>query len=376
MFNSKTVSGITAVAIYLLLIYSILLFYNVHKQKAKNYVEKNSNRVTVTLVNSDRTILNKSSKVSTPNRPLPKAESVLSPAIVPPPLKRVIPKKPVPKKKIPKKRVVEVKEPTKNTKAKQREARIKKIKKIKEDNERAKQAQIRKEREAKERAKLARIKKDKEAKERAREARIKKDKEAKERARLARIKKDKEAKERARLARVKKDKEAKERARLARIKKDKEAKERARLARIKKDREAKERAKNLFSSVNTHTPSRTTPKESSIRHTSSVADRIKNTHQSGAVSNRNRERGVENAYIAKVKRRLNNWHAQSNYKGQSARIKLVIKSSGHFRFTILNSSSGSLSSGLKEFLNQLNSMGLGTHNRSRPYNINVTFRAK
>ncbi|NEW61299.1 hypothetical protein GSY74_08385 [Sulfurovum sp. bin170] len=328
MFNSKTVSGIAAVAIYFLLIYSILLFYNVHKQKAKNYVEKNSDRVTVTLVNSDRTILNRSSKVSTPNRPVPKIESMPIPSIVPPPPKRVIPKKPVPKKEtpkkevpkkelpkkeVPKKRVVEVKEPIKDTKAEERVARIKKIR---EDNERAKQAQLRK------------------------------------------------------------DRVAKERAKEVRIKKDREAKESARVARIKKDKEAKERSKNLFSSVDTQTPSRTAPKESSVRHTSSATDRIRNTHQSGAVSNRNRERGVENAYIAKVQRRLNNWHAQSNYKGQSAKIKLVIKSSGHFRFTILNSSSGSLSSGLKDFLNQLNSMGLGRHDKSTPYNINVTFRAK
>ena len=96
MFKSKTASGVVAVAIYLLLIYSMLLFYNVHKQKAKNYVEKNSNRVTVTLVNSDMTILNKSSKVSTPNRPVPKVKS--HPKPIPVPLRRDIPKKTIQKK--------------------------------------------------------------------------------------------------------------------------------------------------------------------------------------------------------------------------------------------------------------------------------------
>jgi TolA protein len=351
MFKSKTASGIIAVAIYFLLIYSILLFYNVHKRKAKNYVEKNSNRVTVTLVNSDKRLLNRSSKVSTPNRPVPKIKSIPKQVVVTPP-KRVVPKKHLPKKEIPKKKIpkkkIPKKEPVKDTK----------------------------EREAKERARVAQIKRDKEAKERARVAQIKRDKEAKERAKQAQIKRDKEAKERARQAQIKRDKEAKERARQARIKRDKEAKERARQARIKRDKEAKERAKNLFSSVDTQTPSKSPPKESRVRHTSSVADRIKNTHQSGRVSDRNRERGVENAYIAKVQRRLNNWHAQSNYKGESAKIKLVIKSSGHFRFTILRSSSGSLSAGLTEFMNQLNSMGLGRHDRSTPYNINVTFRAK
>ncbi len=375
MFKSKTASGIIAVAIYFLIIYAILLFYNVHKQKAKNYVEKNSNRVTVTLVNSDRTLLNKSSKVTTPNRPVPKIKSIPKHAIISPP-KRIVPKKRIPKKEP--RRDIKVKERArqaqikKNREVKER-ARQAQIKKNREAKERARQAQIKKNREAKERARQAQIKKDKEAKERARQARIKKDK---ERARQAQIKKDKEAKERARQARIKKDKEAKERARQAQIKKDKEARERARQARIKKEREARERAKNLFSSIDTKRPSKSPPKESRVKHNSSVADRIKNTHQSGRVSNRNRERGVENAYIAKVQRRLSNWHAQSNYKGESAKIKLVIKSSGHFRFTILHSSSGSLSSGLREFLNQLNSMGLGRHNRSTPYNINVTFRAK
>jgi hypothetical protein len=277
--------------------------------------------------------------------------------------KKSVPKKPVPKKNAPKKEPVKIKELVKDTKAKERAARIKRIK---EDNKRAREAQLRKDRAAKE----ARIKREQEAKARAKKAQIKKDRAAKERARQAQIKKDKEAKERerARQARIKRDKEAKERAR---------EQERARQARIKKEREAKERSRDLFSSVDTQTPRRVSPpQESRVRHNSSVTDRIRNTHQSGTVSNRNRERGVENAYIAKVQRRLNNWHAQSNYKGQSAKIKLVIKSSGHFRFTILRSSSGSLSAGLRDFMEQLNRMGLGRHDKSTPYNINVTFKAK
>ena len=113
MFKSKTASGIIAVAIYFLLIYSILLFYNVHKRKAKNYVEKNSNRVTVTLVNSDKRLLNRSSKVSTPNRPVPKIKSIPKQVVVTPP-KRVVPKKHLPKKEIPKKKIPKKKIPKKN----------------------------------------------------------------------------------------------------------------------------------------------------------------------------------------------------------------------------------------------------------------------
>ncbi|MCK4442068.1 MAG: hypothetical protein KAU90_08665, partial [Sulfurovaceae bacterium] len=67
---NKVISGILAISLYLGLIFLILLYYNMHNIKVKNYVEKNSNRVTVTLVNSNKTVFNKSSKHSTPTKPL------------------------------------------------------------------------------------------------------------------------------------------------------------------------------------------------------------------------------------------------------------------------------------------------------------------
>jgi len=67
---NKLTSGIIAIGIYLGLLFLILLYYNVHERKARNYVNKNSNRVTVTLVNSDKTVFNRSSKHSTPTKPL------------------------------------------------------------------------------------------------------------------------------------------------------------------------------------------------------------------------------------------------------------------------------------------------------------------
>jgi len=361
---SKLTSGILAIGIYLGLIFLILLYYNIHKIKAKNYVEKNSNRVTVTLVNSDKTVFNKSSKKSTPIKPRPsRVHHNVKPIKTHIPtsqLKHITP----PVKKEPKK----VTTPTK----KELEA-----KRVAQAQRRAKERKKRLEQE-----RVAQLAKDKKKKEAQRLARIKREQEAKkEQERLARIKKEKEKKEQERLARIKKEKEKKERERLARIKREKEAKkrrERERQARIREE-ERKKRAKNLFSSVNTNTPNKSPkrPKEQShIRHNSSVVDRIKNTHQSGRVSNRNRERGVENAYIAKVEKQLRNWNAQSNYKGQSATIKLTIFSSGKFRYTIKRSSSMALSSGLREFLDQLNRIGLGQHNKSTPYVINVTFRAR
>ncbi|NOZ89969.1 MAG: cell envelope integrity protein TolA [Epsilonproteobacteria bacterium] len=374
---SKLTSGILAIGIYLGLIFLILLYYNIHKIKAKNYVEKNSNRVTVTLVNSDKTVFNKSSKKSTPIKPRPsRVHHNVKPIKTHIPtsqLKHITP----PVKKEPKKVTTPTKKELEAKRVAQAQRRAKERKKRLEQE---RVAQLAKDKKKKEAQRLARIKREQEAKKEAQ--RIKREQEAKkEQERLARIKKEKEKKEQERLARIKKEKEKKERERLARIKREKEAKkrrERERQARIREE-ERKKRAKNLFSSVNTNTANKSPkrPKEQShIRHNSSVVDRIKNTHQSGRVSNRNRERGVENAYIAKVEKQLRNWNAQSNYKGQSATIKLTIFSSGKFRYTIKRSSSMALSSGLREFLDQLNRIGLGQHNKSTPYVINVTFRAR
>ena len=84
MNRGKIFSGIAALVIYMLLILTILFFYNIHQVKAKNYVEKNENRVTVTLVNSEKTVLNRSDKSSNTNKPTP---------LVVPPIPLKIPKK-------------------------------------------------------------------------------------------------------------------------------------------------------------------------------------------------------------------------------------------------------------------------------------------
>ena len=315
---NKLISGIVAIGIYFILLFFILMYYNIHKIKAKNYVEKNSNRVTVTLVNSDTTILNKSSKKSTPIKPNPitsnhKKENTIHHA--------------TPHHIAPPKKAKHHSTPTK-----------KDI--IKRARERKKEQELKKKKEAQ---RLARIKREQEE--------LKKKKEAQ---RLARIKREEE---------LKKKKEAQ---RLAR--------ERARA-----EEERKKRAKNLFSSVNTNRHRDTTkqPKETShVRHNSSIVDRIKNTHQSGRTSDKNREKGIKNAYIAKVKRQLSNWNAQSNYKGHSATIVLTIMNSGKFRYTIKNSTSMAMTSGLREFLDQLNRIGLGRHTKSTPYEIKVTFKAR
>jgi len=298
MDQGKLISGIAAFAIYMSLIYIVLYFYNNHQVKAKNYVEKNSDRVTVTLVNSDKTVFNKKDKVTEPKKPIPQvvppvAKKEPQPKKQPPkkqPPKKVIPKKVIPKKEVPKKevpkKVIPKKIPPKKQPPKKEIPKKVVPKKV-----------------------------------------------------------------------VPK--------------------------KVPPKKQPPKTAKDLFSSVKTKEikkqpvkrPVKTPVKESSsIKHNSSVTDRIKATHQSGTVSSANRERGIENAYIAKVKRHMMNWNAVGA-KGQMVTIRLTIFNSGKFRYSA-SGVSGPMMSSLRSYLDQLNRMGLGRHKKSTPYSIRVDFRVR
>jgi len=311
MNRGKVLSGIAALSIYLSIIFLILFFYNIHKVKAKNYVEKNSDRVTVTLVNSDKTVFNKSSKKSTPKKP--------KPMVTPPIKKKVVPKKhtpkktvhaikpiPVPKKHIPKKVV-----PKKIVPKKTVPKRAKKV-----------------------------------------------------------IPKP-----------PKKHSTPKKKVPKKIVPKKHVPKKHVPKKKVPKKKVPKKSAKDLFSSIKTDTPVKKRPKRavkhpvkepSHIKHNSSVTDAIKATHQSGRVSNANRERGIENAYIARVKRHMQNWDAVG-MKGQWVSIHLTIYNSGKFRYTV-SGVNGPMRSSLKRYLDTLNRMGLGRHKKSSPYSIQVRFK--
>ena len=299
MNRGKILSGFVALAIYLSIIFMVLFFYNIHKTKAKNYVEKNSDRVTVTLVNSDKTVFNKSAKKSIPNKPVPKIIPHIKKPIVKkhtpkkeipkkikratkpiPKPKKVVPKKVVPKKKIPKK-VIPKKIPKKAKKVIPKPPKKKvPVKKV-----------------------------------------------------------------------------------------------------------PKKTAKDLFSSINAKRPVYNRPKHtqpikrpspvkrpSSVKHNMSITDRIKATHQSGRLSNANRDKGIENAYIARVKRHMNNWNPVG-MKGQWVTVNLTIYNSGKFRYTT-SGVSGAMRESLKRYLDTLNRMGLGRHKKSTPYSIQVRFKVR
>ena len=302
MNRGKILSGFVALAIYLSIIFMVLFFYNIHKVTAKNYVEKNSGRVTVTLVNSNKTVFNKSSKKSISKNPVPihkiiphikkhivkkhtpkkithkKIKRATKPIPKPKP-KKVIPKKTIPKKKIPKK------------------VTPKKVKKV-----------------------------------------------------VVKRSKKKIPKKKNPIKKV-----------------------------------PKKTAKDLFSSVSTKRPVKKVPKHiqpmkhsrpakepNSIKHNMSITDRIKATHQSGHLSNANRDKGIENAYIARVKRHMSNWNPVG-MKGQFVTVNLTIYNSGKFRYTT-SGVSGSMRTSLTRYLDTLNRIGLGRHKKSTPYSIQVRFR--
>ncbi len=331
MNKGKLFSGLAALGIYLGLIFLVLYFYNIHKTKAKNYVEKNSNRVTVTLVNSDKTVFNKSSKVSTRHKP--------TPVIVPPVhikrpkhihkkhrLKRVVPKKVIPKKHVPKKHIPKKVVPQKHIPKKHVPKKVTPKKHVPKKT-------------------------------------------------------------------IPKKVIPKKHVPKKPIPKKHVPKKVVPKKPIPKKTVPKKTAKDLFSSVKTKDvskrPVKREPKPvkrpvvippkapSSIKHNSRISDRIKNTHQSGRVSNANRDKGIQNAYIAKVKRHMNNWNAGSAYKGKQVSLSLTIYSSGKFSYRILSGGDMDMKRSLSQFLDRLNKMGqLGRHSKSSPYSIKVNFTVR
>ena len=343
MNKGKVVSGFAALAIYLGFIVGILFFYNIHQTKAKNYVEKNDNRITVTLVNSDKTVLNRSDESSNENKPTaiipsvplktpqkvepvksaPKVEQTIPPVVIP---KKIVPKKVVPKKVVKPKKIVPKKVvPKKKTPPKKAVPKKVVPKKV--------------------------------------------------------VPKKKVPKKVVPKKVVPKKQVPKKVVPKKVVPKKKIPKKVVPKKVVPKKKVPKKTAKDLFSTVKTKDvskrPVKKTPKKqpSSIKHSSSVTDRIKSSHQSGTSSNANRDKGIKNAYISKVKRKMNNWDAGSAHKGQRVKIALTIYNSGKFSYRII-SGQGNIRSSLSQYLDRLKRIGLGRHSKSTPYSIQVSFTVR
>jgi len=90
-----------------------------------------------------------------------------------------------------------------------------------------------------------------------------------------------------------------------------------------------------------------------------------------------KDKGVEDAYLARVQEMLEGWPAQSEFAGEKIKVHLKIKPSGFFTFTIKHKSANeSFNQALSDYLKQLQTFGFGPHRGNRTYLFEAEFVAK
>jgi len=88
------------------------------------------------------------------------------------------------------------------------------------------------------------------------------------------------------------------------------------------------------------------------------------------------DRGIENAYFARIEEKLKGWPAQSEYAGEMAKVWLKVKPSGKFEFKVITASGiEDFNIGLVAYLRQLQRIGFGPHKGDRAYELDVEFVA-
>jgi len=169
-----------------------------------------------------------------------------------------------------------------------------------------------------------------------------------------------------------------------RIKKPKTKKKKENKAKIKPEK--KKKTIDLFSEVKpkktklnmkvSTKPIKTEVKNNIIKVTDappSASERISNSLK----NQKNKESGVENAYIAKVESILENWPAQSEFAGEKATVTFFIKPTGKFEFQVTSGSNNdTFNVALLGFLRQLQGIGFGKHSAGRTYEFEAEFIAK
>jgi len=155
---------------------------------------------------------------------------------------------------------------------------------------------------------------------------------------------------------------------------------------IKKRKPKKNNTKDLFANVKalknknlinvTDKPVKAKSKQNLIKVTDtpvSASERINHSLK----NQKNKQSGVENAYLAKVQSMLEGWPAQSEYAGEKVKVLLYIDPSGFFEFKIKSASRNpDFNRGLTEYLEQLQEFGFGNHNGGRTYKFEAEFIAK
>ena len=389
MNRKKLLSAIVALAIYCGIIFLVLFYYNIHKIEAKKFVDRDDKRVTVTLVNSNKTVLNKKSEKSnkvkphivtppiplkrdTPKKVIPKKHVVKKHTP-----KKVVPKKVTPKKVVPKKHVVTKHTPKKVVPKKVIPKKVvpkkhvvkkhtpKKVipKKVIPKKVVPKKHVVKKHTPKKVIPKKVTPKKVVPKKHVVKKYRPKKVV-PEEIVPYETVTQEYRPKK---VVPKENPHDLFSRVKTHRVKKAPVIKRPAPPPRI---RTVQKRPKPVFSE-----PYKEPQRQSRVKHSSSVTDRIKNSHLSGRVSNTNRNSGVKNAYIARVRRHMNNWTASSAYQGQRVTIILTIYQNGTFNYTV-SGGGANMQNSLRTYLDRLNRIGLGRHNKSSPYHIKVPFTVR
>ena len=116
-----------------------------------------------------------------------------------------------------------------------------------------------------------------------------------------------------------------------------------------------------------------------IKHSAkSLFDKIKvkNKKSKDTQKKIDKDNGIKNAYFASIEEKLKDWPTQSNYAGERAVVWMKIETSGDFIFKIKSASANiEFNEGLKNYLKQLQRIGLGRHKGGRAYTINIEFIA-
>lgn len=104
----------------------------------------------------------------------------------------------------------------------------------------------------------------------------------------------------------------------------------------------------------------------------SASELVSSTHKKDKKS----DKGIENAYLARIEEKLKGWPAQSEYAGERAKVWIKVQPSGRFVFKVTTASGNdAFNTGLIDYLKQLQGIGFGPHKGNRAYTLNVEFIA-
>lgn len=142
--------------------------------------------------------------------------------------------------------------------------------------------------------------------------------------------------------------------------------------------------KSLFSHVKTASkPKPKPPKISPKKLTEPTPKTAKKSLNTSKISRealrrqKKRDQGIENRYLAGVQNKLYGWPPQSNFAGARITIGLTIHPDGHFDYVVLTPSANpDFDRTIRQYLNQLKSIGFDPTPKGKKYEFKVEIVAK